>query len=146
MKKHLFKVITLAFLLSFSFVLTSASSWDAKFLSAGPITTFEVEFDFQIGNKSYPKGKYRLSKGDNSVLVLDNFAGKKSKVFLGIRSSKASYEASINRLTFHRYGDTYFLREIVSPALSAKISPSKEEKDLRKSGRLRLAKVRVMHK
>ena len=100
MKKHLSKVITLALLLGISTVFVGATSPDAKSLSAGPITTFEVGFDFQIGNKKYSKGKYKLSKRENFVLILDNLSGNQTKILLGRRSSRAAKEASISRLSF----------------------------------------------
>ena len=137
MKMHLSKVITAVLTLSISAVLVSAS-----ILSPAPINDFEVDFDFQIGNSKFSKGTYRLSKRSRSVLVLNNLSGKETKVLIGSPST-SSEKSSKSTLSFNRYGDQYFLRKVISPAVSAKVNLSRDEKSAREEYNQNRSKVYV---
>lgn len=140
MKKHLSKIIILALVIGVSTAFVKANiSYDAL----TPISYFEVDFDFQIGSKSFSKGRYRLSKDRQYVLILENLDESETKVILGTVSSKSSFAKNQSTLRFNRYGDKYFLRKIMSPTISAKLNFSKAEKKARKNYGKKLAKVRV---
>lgn len=138
MKMHLSKVITLALLLSISTILVNAGTF-----SASPIATFDVEFDFQIGGKQFSKGTYRISREKPTMLILENLTGSETKVLFGNPSEKNGLTDANGRLTFHRYGDQYFLRKITSPVINAKIGLSKDEEKARLRSGKKLAKVSV---
>ena len=140
MKKQSWTVITLGLILSISAVLVQAGS-----VNASKITLFEVNFDFQIGNTKFPKGKYRLSERTQTVLYLENLSNGRIKVLLGSPASRNSSNKDERRLTFNRYGDTYFLREAVSSSITGRLKLSKAEKEVRKNSRQRAAKVRVKY-
>jgi len=137
MRKHSWKVITLALILSISAILVSASSSNAssRFI-------FEVNFDFQIGNTKYSKGKYRLSSESQKLFLLTNLTGS-GKAFLGIHSNGTLSRNDKSRLTFHRYGDKYFLRKVISPAGSARVKMSRDEKDARQNSHQKVANVKI---
>jgi len=138
MKMHLSKIITLGLILSISSVIVSAN-----YTIAPPICTFEVGFDFQIGNKKFSKGKYRLSKRDRFVLVLHNVTSGETKILIGSPSTRSEKSSGKSTLSFNRYGNQYFLRKVISPAVSAKVKLSKDEKDARRSVHEKLEMVRI---
>lgn len=138
MKKHLSKVITLALILGLSAVFVSAGSAGKKM-----ITVFEVDFDFQIGNKTYSKGKYRLSREHQTVIILENLEEPETKLLMGIPTGGDASKSNDSTLVFHRYGDRYFLRQVISPVISARVKMSDDEKDARREARENLAQVVV---
>jgi hypothetical protein len=139
MKKHLSKIITLALLISFSTVFVKADS----FLKAPAATYFEVGFDFQIGNKEFPKGRYKLSRERQSVLILENLNISKTKILLGVVDNNYLSPTYQSKLSFNRYGDTYFLRKVVAPMLTAKVKLTKAEKRIRNATQKKLARITV---
>ena len=141
MKRQLLKIITLALIIGISTILVSASSLSTSF-----VTTFEVDFDFQIGNSKYSKGTYRLSRQNTTVLILENTTESQAKVILGMSPGGFTSENIKSKLIFNRYGDSYFLREVVSPVITAKIGLSKDEKNVRRNSQETLAKVKVENK
>jgi len=138
MKKHSLKVITLALILGISAVLVSASSSNAssRFI-------FEVNFDFQIGNTKFSKGKYRLSTESQSLFLLTNLTHGGTKILLSSYSIGTLSRYEVARLTFHRYGDQYFLREVVSPAGSARVKMSRDEKYASQNSHQKVANIKI---
>jgi hypothetical protein len=138
MKKHLSKIITLALILTISSVLVQARS-----LNTSLVTTFEVDFDFQIGNSQYSKGKYLIRRDSQTVLILENVKESETKVILGTPQARSSFIDPKGTLTFYRYGNKYFLRKISLPVMTAKIGLSKDEKKVRRNTKEKLAEVNV---
>lgn len=141
MKRQLSKIITLALILGISTILVSASSLSTSF-----VTTFEVDFDFQIGNSKYSKGTYRLSRHNPTVFVLENKTESETKVLLGMPLGGFAANDNESKMIFNRYGDRYFLREVVSPLVNVKIGLSRDEKNVRRNAQETLAKVKVENK
>ena len=131
MLKRTFKVTAIAIILGLSTAFAGGT------LAPTPIATFEVGFDFRIGNKTFSKGKYKLSKSGQYVLILENLKAGERKIIFGNPSSKKRTEKVANVLSFNRYGNQYFLREVKSSELSARVKLSKQEK---------LAKKQLSHK
>ena len=138
MKMNLSKIITLGLILSISSLIVSAN-----YTFAPPISTFKVGFDFQIGNKKFSKGKYRLSKRDRFVLVLDNVTSGETKILIGSPSTRSEKSSGKSTLSFNRYGNQYFLRKVISPAVSAKVKLSKDEKHTRSEYHHKRARINI---
>ena len=74
-----------------------------------------IPFDFTIGNKKLPSGKYSLGRArqfsDDALISIEDKDGR-SKM---IRTAMPVLTGDITRepmLVFHRYGDQYFLYQV----------------------------------
>lgn len=73
--------------------------------------TAKVPFDFQIGNKKFPKGEYVIeSVNQTGLLLIRNSKGKKPMNFNAIPDKQN--EKMKTRLSFRRYGEQYFLHKL----------------------------------
>lgn len=138
MLKRSVKLITFALILSVTAVIVSAGSAE----KANSIT-FDVPFDFQIGNDRFEKGEYRVTRENQNTVLIESLEGTDAKFLLAGRTNARLSSFDHSKLTFYKYGDRYFLREVNSPAISAYIGESKDEKAVRKEGYRKLAKVQV---
>ncbi len=73
-------------------------------------TRISVPFEFQVGNSILPAGDYSLTQFAGQALVLENTLGKGSAVAVTDAIGGAG-EARQPHLTFHKYGEKYFLAE-----------------------------------
>jgi hypothetical protein len=87
----------------------------AKGQSLGNRVRAQVPFDFSIGDKKLPSGKYSIGRpGQNSndlVLSIDGEDGRSKALHLSIAVVTANPRARTT-LVFHRYGDQYFLYQV----------------------------------
>ncbi len=102
--------------------------------------TASVPFSFNVGDKSFPAGDYRVRQlnptADRVALEIKSADGLRGKVTLTsfIHKGRAAEAA---RLVFTRYGEQYFLTEVWTPALDAGLAlpTSRSERTLaRKAG------------
>lgn len=138
MVKHSYKLITLAIILTLSAVLVSAGS-----VASSNSVTFTVPFDFQIGNQKLEKGKYRVTRENQNAVLVESLDSNDAVIVLAGNSNDRIKTFDESVLTFNRYGERYFLREINSPTISAHVSKSRDEKKVEKSGYEKLAKVSI---
>lgn len=138
MLKHSWKVITFALILSISAVVVSAAN-----TATSSTVTFDVPFDFQIGNDKYEAGTYRVKRENQNTVLVESLDGSDAKFILAGNSNDILKSFDHSRLTFYKYGDRYFLRKINSPSVSAYVTESRDEKELRKGGNDQLAKVMI---
>ena len=70
-----------------------------------------VPFEFKVGNASLPRDTYRIShlNGQPQMLLV---RGERKGVFVRAEEMRVARNDDNPVLTFHRYGDEYFLREI----------------------------------
>lgn len=73
-------------------------------------TRISVPFEFQVGNSILPAGDYSLTQFAGQALVLENARGLGSAVAVTDATGGAG-EARQPHLTFHKYGQKYFLAE-----------------------------------
>ena len=100
-------------------------------------TIIHIPFNFSVGEKSFPAGKYvieRVWKTSDAVWVIkrkDN-VGKAMLLTRPVRANETQQET---RLVFHQYGDLYFLSEIwtVGDATGREVQISNREKSLDKA-------------
>jgi hypothetical protein len=88
-----------------------------------------IPFGFTVGNKVLPSGTYTVHSDSRNVIVVknyDNFA-----TVVGMTTAPGGTQSqNTGKLLFHKYGNQYFLSEILcdSAGMNLKILPSKQEK------------------
>ena len=77
----------------------------------GVETVRTIPFAFTAGDTKLPQDRYRISPmpGQNSVFMI---RGERNGVVLMTRIDRLNDRVPAPSLTFHRYGDQYFLREV----------------------------------
>ena len=113
MKIQIVNVLTKVSLLSAILLVTSVASAQGQSL-ANRITA-NIPFDFSVGEKKLPAGRYSITRvnqniGDTVLLVADDNGHAKA-----IRLSSPAQRLSTNSkamLVFHHYGDQYFLFQV----------------------------------
>jgi hypothetical protein len=87
-----------------------------------------VPFAWELNGQHLNAGKYELTQDRslNVMQIADKAHGSSSFVLL----TPASDKNSAPRLVFHRYGNTYFLAEVVAPGKAvSKVPVSRAEKE-----------------
>jgi len=147
MKRKSLQFFTMAMLLSVSAVIVSAGSFGAASSSTFRV---DVPFDFRVGKKTYPAGEYSVKRvrtrlGQGQVII-ENLESGKQKYIFGSLAAVTSGSYTGFTLSFNRYGDIHFLRQIVSPDAEFSLSQSKAEKRIRKKGGIEPSKMVVLGK
>lgn len=117
-----FRVIPLLILAGFCTAgITQAQNRDVR---------AKVPFDFTVASKHLPSGSYEFITQPNSTIVIRN-ADQRIAV-LAMTGAADNLRDYRSVLVFHKYGDSYFLREIHCPTISvnADFPQSKQEKQL----------------
>jgi len=107
-----------------------------SFVTVGSISAQEqavkanVPFDFTVGGKLLPAGHYTLSVANAGVIKIEN---SDQHVAILTMATADSNQSKTGELVFNKYGDQYFLREILcSPAaMNMAVPDSKQEKRAR---------------
>jgi hypothetical protein len=89
-----------------------------------------VPFDFTVGNAHIPAGTYTImSTGSPNVIELRNSSGKPT-IFGSVYGD--GKQAKNNKLVFTKYGDRYFLHEILcsNADMNLELPVSKTEKSV----------------
>jgi hypothetical protein len=113
MKKEILKGFTMLALIVALALATAVVSANAQSSS----TVTNIPFEFVVGDKAMPSGKYIAStaSSDGRVLLIQSYDLKKSVVRL-TNSIQPKGSKTNACLVFHRYGDRYFLAEVWSGA------------------------------
>ena len=96
--------------------------------------TARIPFDFSIGDRKLPAGKYSVGRVrqnyDDAVLSVDDEAGhlKVLRTSIPVRILDLNDHA---KLVFHRYGDQYFLYQVWAPGTTTgrQFPKSRAERD-----------------
>ena len=90
-----------------------------------------VPFDFTVANQVLPAGTYRIQTQSPGVIMIKNHDKPVSVFTLVNQDGTKSPDGG--KLIFHRYGDHYFLSEILcdSASMNVELRPSKAEKRVR---------------
>lgn len=113
MKLQLVNVLKKAGLLCAILLATVVVSAQGQTLSTR--VTAQIPFDFTIGDRKLPSGKYSVGRvrqnSDDIVLSIDDQDGRSKALHTSIpvRSLDLTDKAT---LVFHRYGDQYFLYQV----------------------------------
>jgi hypothetical protein len=88
-----------------------------------------IPFEFRAGNKVLPAGTYTIATGTDNLIVITNH-DQPAVVTVALRDGRDSRK---QELVFDKYGDRYFLREILcqSAGMNLELPPSKVEKATR---------------
>ena len=100
-------------------------------------TIIHIPFNFSVGEKSFPSGKYVIERnGNNSdtVWVIRNKDNERSAIVV-TRPARANDVVEETRLVFNRYDDLYFLSEFwIAGGLNGhEVPASSREKTLEKA-------------
>ena len=128
MKKQFLLLIAIAvFATAFS---TTASG------QAGRTVRANVKFDFQIGVRTYPAGEYwieSIGRQPDNILKIRSIADPKVNRFIVVNHS-TSGNTQAPKLGFEKYGENYFLTNIVleSGQWGYSIRPSRRQRGTEK--------------
>lgn len=123
MKRHfLLLVAMVVFATAFT---TNVSGQTGKTVRAN------VKFDFQIGDRVYPAGEYRIEsvgQPENILRIISVGDVKKTQFILANHSNAGKTQAP--RLVFDNYGGNYFLTKIVleSGQWGYSLNPSRHQR------------------
>jgi hypothetical protein len=90
-----------------------------------------VPFDFTVGNQVLPSGTYGIQTQSSGLIMIRNH--DKPISVLALVDQDETKSPNGGKLIFHKYGDHYFLSEILSDSASMNVElhPSKTEKRVR---------------
>jgi len=105
----------------------------ASFVTIGSVSAQEpsvratVPFDFSVGNKLVPAGTYTITSASANVILIRSGEQKVALMSVAFADGK---QPKNSVLVFNKYGDQYFLHEILSSSgsLNLQIPTSKAEK------------------
>jgi hypothetical protein len=91
-----------------------------------------MPFDFTVGNRLLPPGTYKIVPVTDAVIEIQNNSNKKLAV-LSQMSPDSTRSENGGNLVFDKFGDQYFLREVLGgpSALNVNLPSSKSEKRAR---------------
>lgn len=128
--KKLFSVAAVGCLLSLLLVGSAYAQLPGTTIRAS------IPFDFTVRGKTLPAGEYEVSRiGDEPVgLLLRNVHDKKDQIMFETEPVDVHRIPRKNILVFNRYGDSYFLEEVVTAGeeTGRELSPSRAERSLRR--------------
>jgi hypothetical protein len=138
------KYIQRAFAFSGLLVLLTFS---AAFGQSDRQTIIHIPFNFTVGEKSFPAGKYIVERNRNNsdtVWVIKQKDDGGSAILL-TRAVRANDVVEQTRLVFNRYDDLYFLSEFwtVGSQTGHQIPVSKQERALEKAVAMRQVNVLI---
>ena len=84
------------------------------FGQTGTTVKANVKFDFQIGERIYPAGEYRIesiSRLSNDILQIRSVRDVNNNQFIIANHSNAG-QRQTPRLVFQKYGENYFLTKV----------------------------------
>ena len=99
----------------------------STFARAQDLSVSTIPFDFVVGNKTLPAGKYSISQALNSAQggpLLIRSAGGKDSAFFNPTTSESTTQNDTIKLVFLHEGDKYFLTEIVGASETFTVTPS----------------------
>ena len=122
MKKQILNLVALSILLITPLVVVVAGI--ASELNA------TIPFDFTVGGRSMPAGKYYISETPNPGVIKLTSADKKAAAVIITNAVRSINAANASRLEFRRYGNQYFLGAIWTDGLETgrQIPVSKAER------------------
>ncbi|HKO12682.1 MAG TPA: hypothetical protein VJV22_11985 [Acidobacteriaceae bacterium] len=88
-----------------------------------------VPFAFSVSNTTLPAGHYRIASNSAQSVLIRNLDELKRAVFSPI-AAPAQAQSGTCTMVFHKYGDRYFLRQVLCPsnAISVDLPATRREK------------------
>ena len=133
LKKQILSIVaTLALLIPISIIGFAGLSGTVK---------SDIPFDFTVGNIEFKAGKYsvgRLSASSSGGTLI--IRGEDNGAVANFNVNKATDKVdSQARMIFHRYGNQYFLAQVLGDTNGSELMKSKAEREAAKAGRDDLA-------
>ena len=103
----------------------------ARVLGQTPAVQATVPFEFTVGGKLLPADTYTITSSQSGVIMIRNADTHFWALTIASHSNQESARGS--ELVFDKYGDKYFLREVMCPddaALNVDVPKSKLEKQV----------------
>jgi hypothetical protein len=95
-----------------------------------------IPFDFTVRGKTLPSGEYEVSRiGDEPIsLLIRNVKDKRDHVVFETEPVYAGRIPNRGLVVFHRYGDSYFLSEVVTAGedTARELTTSRAERQLQR--------------
>jgi hypothetical protein len=98
-------------------------------MAQGP-AHFKVPFAFTAGQKSFAAGEYNVGEIYQSVLSIQSTEGNGGVLISTLPGEPVGARGSAETLTFHRYGDRYFLCSLAGTGRGWALPKSQSEKEL----------------
>lgn len=98
---------------------------------AQSVERVHIPFDFSVQNNTIPAGNYVINRNDTQGMVWmisNSDTGQAKLLPLGVSESKRT--AGKGKLTFHRYGEMYFLASLETSANKVGFPKSRAERRL----------------
>ena len=116
------RITAIALLAIANFALAGTSFAQSKLVRAN------VPFDFTVGTQLLPAGTYTIKTQSSGLIVIKN--QDKPLTVMTIVDQDGARSPNGGKLMFHKYGDQYFLSEILCDwaGMNVALHPSKVEK------------------
>ena len=85
-----------------------------------------VPFDFKVGGQTFQAGDYVLGLMNPTALTIRDMKSGNAK-FISIMPRENNERLNVSKLVFNRYGDRYYLSEMITPTLGAEFRKTKNE-------------------
>ena len=122
--KRIASITSIALFALVSFVTVGSISAQDRAVKAN------VPFDFTVGDKLLPAGTYLISAENDNVIKIEN---RDKHVTMLSTTTSDGKESKTGELVFNKYGDQYFLHDILcsQAAMNMAVPVSKQEKRAR---------------
>ena len=134
MKRKAIKRLTILSLVSMFTLCAAVASANAQ-LSI-PIKA-KIPFDFTVGDKKLPAGEYTFSRltglSSNNVMFVSS-SDASTRMLQSTLSAEVLMPRNESTLVFHKYGDQYFLEQILTQGeqVGAELPESRGERTVRR--------------
>jgi hypothetical protein len=109
--------------------------------------TFKVPFDFEIGGTQWSAGTYQVEVLKTGFTRIRNLDTHQSQFVLANPADSVVKDAGLGAMTFHRYGDRYFLYQIsFGTDVGRQMPASPKERELASRTDRTLALIRTSQK
>ncbi|MCB1023715.1 MAG: hypothetical protein KDB79_04965 [Acidobacteria bacterium] len=125
MKKPLYLLAVIAMSISFANIFAGTGGRVSAGIEA---MNFEIPFAFNVGEKSFPAGEYKVEIDPTSSLLILTYGDNQPDQMIGEIKSGKQTKNDENKLVFYQYGDEHFLREVDAPSHTSNLRKSDSEK------------------
>ncbi len=90
-----------------------------------------IPFDFTVGQKTLPAGRYTVDRGLVPTAVVIRSEDSKKAVIVIVQAAYSNAWHDTGSLVFDRYGSSYFLSQIWTPGRDGRsLPPGKREREM----------------
>jgi hypothetical protein len=117
------RIVSFATLGSLALLLAASAFGQEK-------VTADIPFEFQVGNVIMPAGHYEIRQvyGDNQGLL--HIVGDAGQVIFFTNGAQNKHAQFDDQLVFNKYGDKYFLSQVITSWWDRKLIESRREHEV----------------